>query len=147
MERTPEEVVRLYIEEMWGNRRVDLVDELVDPKFRADGNHAGRDFVRRNIVRMHTAFPDFRFEIQHLVVQGDRVAALFFLSGTHGGLFSGVEATGRPVRFQEAGFFTVRNGMVVAADYVTDGLSARIQMGVLPDDFWVDSNLPEVPRP
>jgi predicted ester cyclase len=147
MERTPEEVVRLHIEELWGNRRLDLVDELVGTEYRADGNHAGRDFVRRNIVRMHTAFPDLRLEIRHLLVQGDRVAALFCLSGTHGGGFAGVEATGRPVRFQEAGFFTVRNGMVVAADYVADGLSARIQMGVLPDDFWVNSNLPYPRRP
>ena len=139
MERPPDEVVRLYIEEMWGKHRVELVDDLVDPEYRADGRIVGREFVRRNIARMHAAFPDLRLEIRHLVVQGDLVAALFTLSGTHGGVFAGVEATGRPVSFQEAGFFTVRNGMVVAADYVADGLGVRIQLGVLPADFWTNS--------
>jgi predicted ester cyclase len=132
---------------MWGKRRVELVDELVDPEYRADGNHAGRDFVRRNIARMHTAFPDLSLDLRHLVVQGDSVAALFSLKGTHGGVFAGVEPTGRPVNFQEAGFFIVRNGMVVAADYVADGIGARIQMGVLPEDFWTNSNLPSPLRP
>jgi len=45
------------------------------------------------------------------------------------------------VRILEAGFFTVRGGMVVAADYVSDGLGPRIQLGALPEDFWTNSTL------
>ena len=139
MARGAEEVVRLYIEEMWGKRRLELVDELVDFEYRADGNPAGREFVRRNLARMHTAFPDLSVELIHLVVQGDRVAALFALAGTHRGPFAGLEATERKVRFLEAGFFTVRDGMVVSADYVSDSLGARIQLGILAEDFWTNS--------
>ena len=139
MARSADEVVRLNIEEMWGKRRLELVDELVDEAYPADGHQAGPDFVRRNIARMHAAFPDFSVDVHHLVTDGDRVAALFTQGGTHQGNFAGVEPTGRTVRFLEAGFFHVRNGMVIAADYVSDGLGARIQLGVLPDDFWTNS--------
>jgi predicted ester cyclase len=139
MARSAEEVVRLYIEELWGNRRLKLVDVLVDEAYHADGQLAGRNFVRRNINRMHTAFPDYRIELLHLVVNGDRVAALFALTGTHLGVFAGIEPTSRRVRILAAGFFHVRNGMVVAADYVADDLTVRIQLGVLPEDFWTNS--------
>jgi hypothetical protein len=53
-------------------------------------------------------------------------------------VFGGIEPTGRTIRFRESGFFRVRNGMVTDADYVADGLGARIQLGVLPETFWTD---------
>ncbi len=133
-----EMVVRQFVLELWGNRRVDLVDELVHPEYKADGAVAGRVFVLDNIARMHAGFPDLRIEITHLVADGDSVAVLFGLVGTHEGKFGGIEPTGRSIRFREAGFFRVEGGKVIEGDFVSDGLGARIQLGVLPETFWTD---------
>ena len=41
----------------------------------------------------------------------------------------------------EAGFFTVDGEQVGAADWVSDSLGLRIQLGVLPEDFWTNPHL------
>lgn len=138
--RTAEATVRIFIEEMWGTGNTDLVDVVVSEDYRPDGQPGGREFVRRNMRRFRTGFPDMTARILHLVadeVEG-KVAVLFELSATHRGVFGGIEPTGRPVKMLEAGFFTVEGGYVVAADWVSDSLGLRIQLGVLPEDFWTN---------
>lgn len=137
-ESDAERVVRRFISEMWNEPRLELVDVVVHPEYRADGNVVGRDFVRRNITRMHRGFSDLSLELTHLVADGHRVALLFDWVGTHDGQFGGIEPTGRAIRFREACFFRVEDGMVVEGDFVSDGLGARIQLGVLPEDFWTN---------
>ncbi len=133
---TAESVVRVFVEEMWGTGNIDLVDAVVDEHYRPDGQAGGREFVRRNMRRFRTGFPDHAVRIIHLVASGDQVAVLFEHTGTHLGVFGGMEPTGRKMRFLESGFFTVRDGKVVSADWVSDGLGLRIQLGYLPEDFW-----------
>jgi predicted ester cyclase len=136
--RSAEATVRIFVEEMWGTGNTDLVDEVVSESYRPDGQDGGREFVRRNILRFRTGFPDMAVSIVHVVADETRgsVAVLFEVSGTHQGVFGGIEPTGRSVRMLEAGFFTVEGEHVVAADFVSDGLGLRIQLGVLPEDFW-----------
>jgi predicted ester cyclase len=138
--RTAESVVRVFIEEMWATGNTDLVDEVVDEHYVVDGQEGGREFVRRNMRRFRAGFPDLTVRVLHLVANEGQgtVAALFEAAGTHEGPFGGIEPTGRRMRFLEAGFFTVREGKVVAADWVSDGLGLRIHLGVLPEDFWTN---------
>lgn len=138
--RSAEATVRIFIEQMWGTGNTDLVEEVVSEHYRPDGREGGREFVRRNMRRFRTGFPDYTIRILHLVANEEQreVAALFELTGTHLGLFGGIEPTGRSVTMLEAGFFTVENGQVIAADWVSDGLGLRIQLGVLPEDFWTN---------
>jgi predicted ester cyclase len=138
--RSAEATVRIFVEEMWGTGNIDLVDLVVGEDYRPDGQPGGREFVRRNMRRFRTGFPDMTLRVLHLVADETQgtVAVLFELSGTHQGVFGGIEPTGRVVHMLEAGFFTVENEQVVAADWVADGLGLRIQLGVLPEDFWTN---------
>lgn len=138
--RSAEATVRIFMEEMWGTGNTDLVDVVVSEGYRPDGRPGGREFVRRNMRRFRTGFPDMTVRILHLVADEKRgvVAVLFEVAGTHQGVFGGIEPTGRSITMLEAGFFTVENGQVVAADWVSDGLGLRIQLGVLPEDFWTN---------
>lgn len=138
--RSAESVVRIFIEEMWSTGKTDLVDVVVSEDYRPDGQPGGREFVRRNMRRFREGFPDMAVRVLHLVADEARgeVGVLFEVSGTHEGVFGGIEPTGRSIRMREAGFFTVEGGMVVAADFVSDGLGLRIQLGVLPEDFWTN---------
>jgi predicted ester cyclase len=138
--RSAEATVRMFVEEMWGKGKANLVDEVVSESYRPDGQQGGRDFIRRNMRRFRTGFPDMAVSIVHVVADETRgtVAVLFEVSGTHRGVFGGIGPTGRSVRMLEAGFFTVEGEHVVAADFVSDGLGLRIQLGVLPEDFWTN---------
>jgi predicted ester cyclase len=40
-----------------------------------------------------SAFPDWHWEIRNLVVDGDYIAVHFTVTGTHRGVFQGIEAT------------------------------------------------------
>lgn len=133
-----EATVLRFISEMWSEPRPELVDVLVHPEYRADGEVVGREFVRRNIARMHRGFSELSLEIAHIVTEGDRIALLFEWVGIHDGPFAGIEPTGRTIRFREASFFRVEDGMVIEGDFVADGIGARIQLGVLPEDFWTN---------
>jgi predicted ester cyclase len=48
-----------------------------------------------------SAFPDWHWEMRHIVVDGDYIAVHFTVTGTHRGAFQGAEATGRRVTISE----------------------------------------------
>ena len=60
-----------------------------------------------------SAFPDWHWEIRHLVVDGDYIALHFTVTGTHRGTFQGIEATGRQVTISEFTLYRVEDGKFV----------------------------------
>jgi predicted ester cyclase len=58
------------------------------------------------------AFPDYRWELRHLAVDGPWIAAHLTDTGTHRGAFYGVPATGRSVTIQEFAFYRVDAGRI-----------------------------------
>jgi predicted ester cyclase len=87
-----------------------------------------RDFVRDDVLVNGTArgldayaealrfvvrgFPDYRWELRHLVVDAPWVAAHLADTGTHREPFMGVEATGRSVSTPEFAFYRVDAGRI-----------------------------------
>jgi predicted ester cyclase len=68
--------------------------------FARDQNADGLRFIAR-------AFPDFRWELHHLVVDAPWIATHLTDTGTRSASFLGVEPTGRSVRTQEFAFYRV----------------------------------------
>ena len=56
---------------------------------------------------LFSAFPDWHWEIRHLVVEGDNIAVHFTVTGTHRGVFREIEATGRRVTTSEFTLYRV----------------------------------------
>jgi steroid delta-isomerase-like uncharacterized protein len=65
-------------------------------------------FFRARLAGM----PDLRVAIEALVAEGDRVAASFVYTGTHGGTWFGVAPTGRALRFSSCDIFRVAGGRI-----------------------------------
>jgi len=78
------------------------------------------------------AFPDLRFEAQHLVTEGDLVMSRLTAQGTHRGEFMGVPTSGRHVDFQSAETFRVDDGKIAEQWVVTDVLGLLQQLGAIP---------------
>ncbi len=53
--------------------------------------------VAAQFAPLFSAFPDWHWEMRHLVVDGDYIALHFTVTGTHRGSFQGIKATGRRV--------------------------------------------------
>ena len=88
-------VVRRYFEEYHSERRDAVLDEIC-----AEGL---REFTRRMTAAVRTAFPDYRIAIKAQVAEGDVVATVWELRGTHSGDWASpigpIAATGRSVAF------------------------------------------------
>jgi len=90
-----------------------------------------RDGVRQFFEMMRSAFPDFRIDVQDMLVEGDKVAVRMQMSGTHQGEFLGMPGTGQ--RFSTTGIDIVRvvGGKAVEHWGATDTLGMMQQLGAM----------------
>ena len=89
----------------------------------------GRAGVRARATALLTAFPDLTLERVELVIDGDRHADRWVLSGTHRGELFGIAATGKRVRIEGATFSRLdTDGLVVEDLHFSDTLSLMAQL-------------------
>ena len=62
---------------------------------------------------MCVGFPDYRWDLQAVVVEGDTIAARLIGRGTHTGTFVGLTPTGRAIEIQELVVYRFAEGRVV----------------------------------
>ena len=79
----------------------------------------------------HAAFPDFHYDIEHEVAEGDLVVVRGTYTGTHAGEFFGIPATG--VHFTTTGMhlWRIANNQIVEHWCNNDDLGAMRQLGVV----------------
>ncbi len=89
----------------------------------------GRAAIRERAAALLTAFPDFHLERLELIVDGDRHADRWVLTGTHQGPLFGIPPTGRRVRVEGATFTRLgADGLVLEDVHFSDvaGLLAQL---------------------
>lgn len=84
------------------------------------------------IAMMRSGFPDIQWALDELVLDDDKVAARFTMTGTHQGLFFGVPATGRQIRVKAINIYHFLNGQIVEEYGQPDLLGLMQQIGGLP---------------
>lgn len=90
----------------------------------------GRAAIRERAAMLLAAFPDFRLERQVLLVDGDRHADRWIMTGTHRGELFGLPPTGRPVRVEGATFTRLgADGLVVEDVHFVDFAGLMAQLG------------------
>jgi steroid delta-isomerase-like uncharacterized protein len=91
----------------------------------------GRRAIRDRAAALLAAFPDFRLERIVLVVDGERHADRWVMTGTHRGALFGIPATGRSVRVEGATFTRMgAHGLVVEDVHYVDFAGLMRQLGV-----------------
>ncbi len=137
-ERNKANLQRLYDEVMNGHR-VDAADDLItadrqdhDPNLPPEFTE-GRDGFKRLFTAFIAAFPDLSFENEHMVAEGDLVAAHNLMRGTQQGAFMGVPPTGNSfaVYASDVCRFT-DDGMIAEHWGVFDMGSLMRQIGAAP---------------
>ncbi len=82
------------------------------------------------VVKMwRTAFPDFHFRIEDVIVSGNKVVLRIPFSGTHEGPFQGIAPTGRKVDVTETLIVRVENGLIAEMWEDYDEYGMRLQLG------------------
>ena len=93
------------------------------------GESRGRAAIRDRAAALMAAFPDLHLERVELVIDGDRHADRWVLTGTHRGALFGIAPTGRHVRVEGATFSRLGpDGLVIEDVHFSDvaGLLAQL---------------------
>jgi predicted ester cyclase len=87
--------------------------------------------VAAQFPSLFSAFPDWHWEIRHLIVDADYVAAHFTVTGTHRGVFREIEATGRRVTASEFTLYHIEGGKFAEVWDLTDmdAVTTQIRQG------------------
>ena len=93
--------------------RFDELGEFVSEQVGGSGSVAGLAAYIDRCKAVTEAFPDYRWELQHRVVEGDTVAARLTGHGTHTGPFDGIAPTGRRITIQELVMYQFTDGQIV----------------------------------
>lgn len=80
------------------------------PAIKINGVPTDAGAVTAQFAPLITAFPDWHWEVRHLVVDGEDLVLHFTVTGTHRGTFRGREATGRKVSVTEFTLYKVEDG-------------------------------------
>jgi predicted ester cyclase len=82
------------------------------------------------VKHWRTAFPDFRFTIEDVIVQGDEAALRLTFTGTHtGGPFWGAAPTGKPIKVDEMLICRVEGDKIGQCWETFDEYGMRLQLG------------------
>ena len=98
----------------------------------APGQAAGPEGFKAFFTQMRTAFPDMKVEPQTMVSEGDQVAFAYTLTGTHGGDFLGVAATGKKIKSRGLQIGRFEDGKMVERWGSSDELGILKQIGAAP---------------
>lgn len=96
------------------------------------GQGPGRAGLAGVLAGMFAAFPDLHWTLHDTIVEGDRIMSFSTWTGTHGGDFLGIPATGRTVTVEAWTLDRYRDGQLTESRIIMDIAGLLIQLGVIP---------------
>ena len=132
-------LVRKAYEEAWNRRNLNALDELLPADYdmhRDTAGRSGRDAIKETIATYHSAFPDLRVTIEHLIAEVDWVVMRGTWRGTHLDTmptrYGAILPTGREMCWTGTHLFRIAEGRIAEAFYQTDWLALYQQLGAIP---------------
>jgi len=130
-------IVRTLYEEVWNKRRLELVDEIISPSHalhdpNVSGSAVGPEAYKRQVTRFVMAFPDLRFSIEDIVVEKEKVAVAWSISGTHRGEFLGIAPTNKRISVDGITISHLADGKIMDSYVSWDALGVFQQLGAPP---------------
>jgi predicted ester cyclase len=92
----------------------------------------GLDSFKRFAEAWYLGFPDRHFELIEEWIDGDRIATLFHITGTHLGEFLGQAATGNAIDVKVMNFLRTKAGKVTAIHAFFNPLELLQPLGLAP---------------
>ena len=98
--------------ELCNDHRFDRLGDFVAADVEVNGEVQGLTEYVAGLADVVRAFPDYRWNLRHLLIDGDWISAHFLDTGTHRDTFLGVPATGRAVTIQEFSVYRLAAGRI-----------------------------------
>jgi len=121
--------------EMFGNARLELVDEITTPEVidhgtPPHGTH-GREALKGTINWIHSGLDDVSYEVQEALQSGDKVVIRCTMRGTNTREWMGHAPTGRSFSVDHIHVYRLEDGRIAEHWGVRDDLGMLHQLGHL----------------
>lgn len=125
-----------FITEVWNNRNMDVVEEIMSPDHvdheLPPGLPPGREGFKAFVGIYLTAFPDTKFTIEDQIAEGDKVVTRWTATGTQTGELMGIPPTGKKVTVTGFDINRFSGGKIVEHWGEFDEMGMMQQLGVVP---------------
>ncbi len=136
-------LIRRVPEELYGQGKLDLIDELFAENYvghEAIMGETDREGLAKAVQGYRRAFPDLRMEVLDTIREGDRVAVRWRSTGTHQGELFGRPATHKRATVEGLSMATFRDGKITESWVQMNGLRMLQQLGIVPPLRKADGN-------
>lgn len=113
-----------------------VIREAIDAFNKGDSAALGKLFggdlgkgVGQAVKATREAFPDLKYEIEHIVAHGDEVHFTYVAKGTNKGMFYGQKGTNKTAAWRGSGVANVQNGKISGLLVNEDAIARAIQLG------------------
>jgi hypothetical protein len=131
----PAQIARWVVEDVWNKGDFRLADRMFTPgivlHFRGQDRPLTPEVGIGIVKTWRTAFPDFHFNLEDMIVEGNRVALRIPFTGTHQGKFWGLEPTGKVIRVTETLILRIDGGKIAEMWEDYDEYGMRVQLGLI----------------
>jgi steroid delta-isomerase-like uncharacterized protein len=129
-----EAMVAKYFGDLMSQGNFDIIDEIIGENFSfhiptLPEPIRGRDGMRGFVTGLRTGFPDIHFTVERQIAEGDKVAARWFIEGTHNGPFLGMPPTGNHIKDQGVDIFIFQGGKIAEIWVNENDLGLMKQLG------------------
>jgi len=132
---TNEQVVRDACRVIWSEGDLTRVGEFYAEDFKADYPHtdwgSGLEGIQALAESVRVSFPDYREQIDELIVADNFVIVVLTISGTHNGPLGNLPPTGKEVEFRDVTICRLRDEKIVEQRGLSDNLSIYQQLGLI----------------
>jgi len=130
-------IVRRLYEEVWNERKLDVMDELISPSHalhdpNVSSSQTGPGAYQRHVARITTAFPDLHFTIEDIVCEKDKLVVYWIVSGTHKGEYEGIPPTDNKISVEGITIHHIANKKILDSYVGWDALGLMRQLGHVP---------------
>ena len=117
-------IVRRFIEE--GLVNPNILDEIVADVYAENGQPQGLATLKQHVAKHLAGLPDWRFVIEDIIAEGDKVVACWRTSATHTGEWWGIPPTDREVEFAGVSCFRIADGKIAEQRMHWSGISPLV---------------------
>lgn len=134
---TNKAIVSRYMEQVWNNGRLDLIEEFLAKDVVEHGvpqiqGLNGRDSLKAIIGGVRNALPDVQLTLHEVIAEGDKVVTHWTMKATHQGELMGVPATGKQLTNTGTTIYQLAGARIVEIRNFADNLGLMQQLGVIP---------------
>jgi steroid delta-isomerase-like uncharacterized protein len=125
-----------FFEEVWNNKNLGAIDELMAADYVANSVPPplppNREGIKQFVTVYQMAFPDARFRLDEQIAEGNKVVTRWTAVATHEGALMGIPATGKKATVTGITIDRHAGGKIVETSFEFDAMGMLIQLGVIP---------------